>query len=100
MVFIRWLDQPAGVGFSYQFGGAKHEGTESAVSKDVHTFLIAWFEAHPEYRSNPFFVVGESYAGHYVPSIAHYIQKQNKLQIQSKINLRGVAIGNGDTGVK
>jgi len=36
-------------------------------------------------------IVGESYAGHYIPAIGAYLLKQNN----PIMNLQGVAIGNG-----
>ena len=41
-------------------------------------FGQAFFEAHPEFSSNDFFVTGESYAGHYVPAVTSRIHKGNK----------------------
>lgn len=36
-------------------------------------FLQEFLVAHPEYASNPFYVFGESYGGHYAPSVAHRV---------------------------
>ncbi|KAE9047089.1 hypothetical protein PR002_g1225 [Phytophthora rubi] len=68
-----WLDQPTSVGFSYSSG-------------DDH-----------DYNEKDFFLTGESYGGHYVPGAAHYIWEQNKKNGSKKINLQGIAIGNGWT---
>ncbi len=51
-------------------------------------------QAYPKYTSLPFFVFGESYAGHYVPSLSAYILNNNP-SAAIKINLRGSAVGNG-----
>ncbi len=40
-------------------------------------------------------MTGESYAGKYVPAIAHKIWLANQQQPKVKINLAGVAIGDG-----
>jgi carboxypeptidase C (cathepsin A) len=51
-------------------------------------------------RAAPFYVTGESYAGHYVPAVASYINEQNKKLPKAsgeRINLRGIGIGNGLT---
>lgn len=43
-------------------------------------------------------MTGESYAGHYVPAIAHHIWTENKSAEDAlKINFGGMAIGNGLT---
>ncbi|KAE8885222.1 hypothetical protein PF011_g18176 [Phytophthora fragariae] len=59
--------------------------------------LFYW--RHPEYKHNPLYVCGESYAGKYAPSISHYIHVKNSGTLDTDdvmINLTGVAIGNGD----
>lgn len=43
----------------------------------------------------PFYITGESYAGHYVPAFAHRIFLGNKDASNVHINLRGIGIGNG-----
>lgn len=43
-------------------------------------------------------IAGESYAGHYVPAVSHRIHSYNKnVAPDKKINLKGLAIGNGLT---
>jgi serine carboxypeptidase-like clade 2 len=34
---------------------------------------VGWFKEFPEFTSNDFYLVGESYAGHYVPQLASLI---------------------------
>ena len=57
---VIWLDQPAGVGFSY---GSETDKDEADVGVDGYAFLQAFFKAHPALQSRPFFVFGESYGG-------------------------------------
>jgi len=57
---VLWLDQPAGVGFSY---GAENDSGEEMVSEDAYFFLQAFFQTYPEYAKSPLFIIGESYAG-------------------------------------
>jgi cathepsin A (carboxypeptidase C) len=54
--------------------------------------------AHPEYSTQPFFVFGESFGGHYAPAIAHAILTKN-LQggFPVVLNLQGLGLGNGLT---
>merc|ERR1719171_1981183 len=56
----------------------------------MHTFMQKFYEALPQYKDNDFFIFGESYAGHYVPAVAHYLWQQ-------KMPLKGIGIGNGLT---
>uniref|UniRef100_K4AMT2 Uncharacterized protein n=1 Tax=Setaria italica TaxID=4555 RepID=K4AMT2_SETIT len=47
-------------------------------SLQILTFLRKWFGDHPQYRSNPFYIGGDSHAGKMTPVIAHYMfQKVN-----------------------
>ncbi|KIY93186.1 Serine carboxypeptidase-like 47 [Monoraphidium neglectum] len=60
-------------------------------------FLLEFFEAHPELKTNNFIVSGESYAGHYAPAVANRVYRAKELGEGEPINLKGVAIGNGLT---
>lgn len=48
-----------------------------------------------DYRGNPFYLTGESYAGKYIPAIAHKIHSMGEEPKKLGINLQGLAIGNG-----
>lgn len=89
-----WVDQPAGVGFSY---GVQNTHNETMVGEDMYHFLQNFFAKHPEYASSEFYVFGESYGGHYAPAIAHRIFQGNLKKEGSHINLAGVGVGNGLT---
>lgn len=93
---VLWLDQPAGVGYSY---GKANDYNEEMISEDAYYFLQKFYNAHPEYAKNPLTVVGESYGGHYAPAIAHKIWTKNKSlgDGMMNINLAGLAVGNGLT---
>lgn len=93
---VLWLDQPAGVGYSY---GDENDYNEEMISEDAYYFLQAFFKKHPEYSKNPLTVIGESYGGHYAPAIAHKIWLKNKSNDDrmTHINLSGLAVGNGLT---
>lgn len=94
---VLWLDQPAGVGFSY---GSETDTNEDMISEDAYWFLQKFLQEHSEFASNPLFIVGESYGGHYAPAIAHRIFTYNKklpADDAAVLNLAGVAVGNGLT---
>ncbi|GJP84354.1 hypothetical protein CLOP_g14415 [Closterium sp. NIES-67] len=93
---IIFLDQPVGTGFSYSSDGHRRS-TQRGASKDSYQFLQAFLAAHPDLRSRPFFITGESYAGKYIPTLAARIMRANKRGKQPHINLQGMAIGNGLT---
>lgn len=50
-------------------------------------------EKYPEFKERSMFITGESYAGHYIPSISAFLHKQ----LNKDINVTGFAIGNGWT---
>jgi len=91
-----YIDQPAGVGFSTATQ-AGYDSNEEQVANDMYAFLQAFFQAHPEWQLNPFFVFGESYGGHYAPATAHRVWSGNQNGTGLKINLQGVGVGNGLT---
>lgn len=93
---IMWIDQPAGVGFSYG-DSSEYDTTEKEVGDDMFHFLQSFFKAHGEYSKQPFYVFGESYGGHYVPAVAHRVFEGNNNKEGLHINLQGFGIGNGLT---
>ncbi|XP_023741371.1 serine carboxypeptidase-like 45 [Lactuca sativa] len=85
-----YLDTPAGVGFSYSDEKSFYQSVNDAITAgDNLAFLEKWFENFPEYKNRDFYITGESYAGHYIPTLANLI-----VQSKSKINFKGIAIGN------
>jgi len=95
---VLWLDQPADVGYSY---GQGNDSNEEMISEDAYYFLQAFFKSDEgkKYKDSPLYIVGESYGGHYAPAIAHRIWLGNKNVKEGleKLNLAGVAVGNGLT---
>jgi len=70
---------------------------ETQVGDNMYGFLQALLSS-PElskFAKNPFFVFGESYAGHYVPAVTHRIWQGRKSKEGLAINLQGLGIGNG-----
>ncbi|KAK8453183.1 hypothetical protein SEVIR_5G243000v4 [Setaria viridis] len=50
------------------------------------------------FRARPLFLAGESYAGKYIPAAAkHILDANDKLPAGRRVNLQGIAIGNGMT---
>jgi len=92
---LLYIDQPVGTGFS--FADTDYVNDEALVAADVWNFLESFFglESFTSYVKNDFYVVGESYGGHYVPSVAAGILTGNSNNPTYNINLKGVGIGNG-----
>jgi len=89
---LMYVEQPVGTGFSY---GAEAPQDEEGVSQDFYNFLQNFYKIFPEHSQKRLYLVGESYAGYYVPSIAHYIYLKNKEKKRPHIPLSGLALGNG-----
>lgn len=91
---LLFVEQPIGVGFSTIINDqAPNYATEAAVH--FEKFLINFFIEYESLAYNDLYIVGESYAGHYIPSFATRIvqnQATNKLP-----TLMGVIIGDGWT---
>ncbi|MQL90339.1 hypothetical protein Taro_022916 [Colocasia esculenta] len=92
-----YVDQPIGTGFSFSSDKRDTRHDEKGVGDDLYDFLQAFFAEHPDYAKNDFYITGESYAGHYIPSFASRIHQGNKVNEGIHINLKGFAIGNGLT---
>lgn len=56
-----FVEQPAGVGFSYPMGATN----DTITAEDTYEALIAFLADHPELKDRPFYIAGESYGGHY-----------------------------------
>ncbi|XP_058829316.1 vitellogenic carboxypeptidase-like [Topomyia yanbarensis] len=87
-----YIDNPVGTGFSCTDNG--YSRNETHVGENLYQALIQFFQMFPDLQKNPFYVSGESYAGKYVPAVGYTIHKKNP-SAKIKINLKGLAIGNG-----
>ncbi|XP_057512805.1 serine carboxypeptidase-like 40 [Actinidia eriantha] len=92
---VLFLESPAGVGFSYSNTTSDFErGGDKKTASDNYVFLLNWLERFPEYKNRNFYISGESYAGYYVPQLAHTILHHNKKANKTLVNLKGIIIGN------
>lgn len=91
---VLYVDNPVGTGFSFTGDDAGYSTGQTAVGLNMYEALIQFFTLFPEYQQNDFYVTGESYAGKYVPAVSYAIHLNNP-DASFKINLKGLAIGNG-----
>ncbi|XP_047043953.1 serine carboxypeptidase-like 50 [Lolium rigidum] len=92
-----FLDSPLGTGFSAAPSPEAIPTNQSVIAEQTLAAIQAFFALHPaSFRARPFFLAGESYGGKYVPAAASRILAANRaLPLDMRVNLRGVAIGNG-----
>jgi carboxypeptidase C (cathepsin A) len=88
---IMFVEQPAGVGFSW----GPSPRSEADLAKDFYNFMINFYDTFPHMQPKRLFLFGESYAGMYVPSMAHQMHLENRKAKRRKINLAGIGLGNG-----
>lgn len=91
---VLYIDNPVGTGFSFTRNDHGYADNQTQVGKELYSALVQFFKLFPEQQKNDFFITGESYAGKYVPAIAYTILKNNP-SAELKINLQGLAIGDG-----
>ena len=94
-----YIDSPAGTGFTYASNDQNYHTNDSLVSIDLMSFLFQFMRMYPLYVSaDPSFkpnvyLFGESYGGTVVTNLAHLLMQMPNFK--SKINLKGIGIGNG-----
>ena len=88
---VIFLESPAGVGFSYQDDN-KLDTDDVQTAEDNYQALVQFFMKFPQFKKNPFYITGESYAGVYIPTLAVNVLRDAS---HAQLNLKGIAIGNG-----
>ncbi|KQK14831.2 hypothetical protein BRADI_1g18852v3 [Brachypodium distachyon] len=84
---VLFLESPTGVGYSYSNTTADYSRFgDNKTAEDAYLFLANWMDRFPEYKRREFYIAGESYAGHYVPQLAHQILRRSS----PSINLKGI----------
>ncbi|XP_027909699.1 serine carboxypeptidase-like 35 [Vigna unguiculata] len=90
---IIFLESPISVGFSYTNNSEDLSKLgDQVVALDNYAFLVGWFKRFPRFKSHEFYIVGESYGGHYAPQLAEVIHEGNRNG--PYINLKGFMVGN------
>jgi len=97
---VLWVDQPAGVGFSYD---ENVEGDTSMFSYDqvatnMIAFLHRWEERFPSSHNGELFIFAESFGGHYAPAVGRRVfDSQQAGKSVPGLTLKGIGVGNGLT---
>lgn len=94
---VIYLDSPAGVGFSYYLDPEEANTNDYITAHDNLSSMVSWFQKFPEFALHDFYITGESYGGIYIPTLAYNILLFNENTSSNRINLKGIAVGNGCT---
>ncbi|XP_041367311.1 probable serine carboxypeptidase CPVL isoform X2 [Gigantopelta aegis] len=90
---VIYVDQPVGTGFSFTDNDTAMATNQNDIADGMYSFLHQFFLIFPLNR-NDIYILGQSYAGKYVPAVARKIHTQNP-SAGLKINLKGLAIASG-----
>lgn len=93
---VLYFDNPVGTGFSFTGSDEGYCRDETCVGEILYNALQQFLTMFPDLRSHRLFVTGESYAGKYIPALSYAIHIKNPAA-EAKINLAGMAIGDGLT---
>lgn len=86
---VVFVDQPIGSGFSAAQGGEAINTTAQAAVQ-FQVFIARFFQVFPQFLQNDVYLLGESYAGHWIPAFANYLLTNTS---NSYIKLKGVGLG-------
>ena len=94
------------VGFSYCHGDPTGDGNSCGGWNDTRAAnaefasLRGWFDdKFPEYKTNDLYLIGESYAGVYIPKLAQEVIADNAgAHTSDPLNMKGFAVGDACTG--
>jgi len=89
---VVWLEQPAGVGFSYSNNPNDYNTNDTRSAHDNFAFLQGFLKLFPDFGNNQIWLTGESYGGVYIPSVAAQIMMHPSSQVFK--NFRGFMAGN------
>ncbi|CAK9309716.1 unnamed protein product [Citrullus colocynthis] len=91
---LLFVESPAGVGWSYSNTSSDYDCGDASAARDMHMFMMNWYEKFPSFKASALYLTGESYAGHYIPQLAIALLDHNAMSSGFKFNIKGVAIGN------
>lgn len=66
-----FIDQPTGTGFSISNG--LNVSSEWDAAKYFNVFMDQFYQIFPEYKDQPLYLFGESYAGKYIPTFTYHL---------------------------
>jgi carboxypeptidase C (cathepsin A) len=94
---LLFIDSPLNAGFSKRGDriGKDQVSSTDQTTNHLCNFLFNFYNEFPNLKKAPIYLAGESFAGHYIPSLAvKIINNRTKLN-QTGIEVKGVLIGGG-----
>ncbi|XP_026444505.1 serine carboxypeptidase-like 7 [Papaver somniferum] len=91
---IIFPDGPIYTGFSYSKSSPSLRVGDEESSKSIHQFVMKWLIGHPEFKSNPLYIGGDSYSGKIVPVVVQYLINDIETQKYPFLHLKGYLLGN------
>ena len=70
---LLYLDTPVGTGYSFPRNNYEHFNTLDIVVRDFVHFLKQFYSFHAEFQGRDMYIVGQDWAGMYVPAFAKAI---------------------------
>ena len=92
---VLYVDSPVGVGFSTTSNSSTAYSNEQTAVDNL-TFLRLFLEQHSEFKSRDLHLVGESFAGYYIPQLAVKILDAIDAETLD-VKLAGLQVGNACT---
>ena len=89
-----YVDQPVGTGFSTASVPYPVKDNDQ-VTTDFAAWLIGFFENFPHLQSKKIHLMGESYAGIYIP---YFVSQLLKSKSSVPLNIRSMSLGDGSWG--
>lgn len=102
-----FVESPAFVGFSYSETSSDAVVGDARTAKDMRNFLLGFVQRFPHLAEKDLYISGESYAGHYLPTLAWEIVEGNHRAtsavssgqvsdpfVAGYLNFKGIAVGN------
>ena len=91
---ILFVDNPVEFGFSLVDNTSYIPDTIEEISVDLITMLNVFMNEHPCFRTNPFYIFGQSYGGKMTAALTYYLHKAIESD-EIECNLKRAGIGNG-----
>ncbi|XP_026383202.1 serine carboxypeptidase-like 7 [Papaver somniferum] len=91
---IIFPDAPVYTGFSYSKSSPNLYVGDKKSSQSIYEFIIKWLIGHPEFKSNPLYIGGDSYSGIIVPMVVQCLINDIETRKYPFLQLKGYLLGN------